>query len=75
MVAKAAVASGLARLGRKRRGQEMAKKFATWAAVVFLIFFVAFNPDTAARLARSAGTLVVNIGKGFGDFFTSVAGG
>ncbi|GAA1823403.1 hypothetical protein GCM10009835_50410 [Planosporangium flavigriseum] len=56
------------------RGQEMAKKAVTWAVIAFLVFFVAFHPDTAARVTRSLGTMVVNVGKGFGDFFTRVAG-
>ncbi|GIG74576.1 hypothetical protein HC028_15830 [Planosporangium flavigriseum] len=52
----------------------MAKKAVTWAVIAFLVFFVAFHPDTAARVTRSLGTMVVNVGKGFGDFFTRVAG-
>jgi hypothetical protein len=55
------------------RRPEMAKKFVTWVAIAFLVFFVAFHPDAAARAAHSMGTLVVNVGKGFGDFFTRVA--
>jgi hypothetical protein len=55
------------------RGPEMAKKVVTWAVIAFLVFFVAFHPDTAAHAAQSLGTLVVNVGKGFGDFFTRVA--
>ncbi|MCW2639068.1 MAG: hypothetical protein JWP76_1374 [Dactylosporangium sp.] len=51
----------------------MAKKVVTWAVIAFLVFFVAFHPDTAAHAAQSLGALVVNVGKGFGDFFTRVA--
>jgi hypothetical protein len=51
----------------------MAKKVVTWAVIAFLVFFIAFHPDTAAHVAQSLGTLIVNLGKGFGDFFTKVA--
>ncbi|HEV7899609.1 MAG TPA: hypothetical protein VGP31_17385 [Planosporangium sp.] len=51
----------------------MAKKVVTWAVIAFLVFFVAFHPDTAAQVTRSLGGLVINLGKGFGDFFTRVA--
>lgn len=51
----------------------MAKKFVTWVVIAFIVFFVAFHPDSAAKVTHSIGVLVVNVGKGFGDFFTRVA--
>lgn len=51
----------------------MAKKVITWIAIAFLVFFVAFHPDTAAHVAHSLGQLIANLGKGFGDFFTRLA--
>ncbi|MGC9664954.1 hypothetical protein ACNTMW_00150 [Planosporangium sp. 12N6] len=51
----------------------MAKKALTWIVIAFVVLFVAFNPGTAAKVTESLGALVVNIGKGFGDFFTRLA--
>jgi hypothetical protein len=56
-----------------RGGKGMAKKFVTWVVIAFIVFFVAFHPDSAAKVTHSIGVLVVNVGKGFGDFFTRVA--
>jgi hypothetical protein len=46
------------------------KKIFTWAAVGFLIFFIAFRPDGAAQMFRSMGVALMAIAQGFGDFFT-----
>jgi hypothetical protein len=48
----------------------MAKKALGWVVVLFLVFFVVSNPGGAANLTKQLGTLVVAVGKGFGDFFT-----
>jgi hypothetical protein len=53
-------------------GPVMLKKLLTWAAVAFLIFFVAFRPDSAAQVFKSVGAAIVDIAQGFGDFFTSL---
>jgi hypothetical protein len=50
----------------------MVKKILTWAAVAFLIFFVAFRPDSAAQVFKSVGAAIIDIAQGFGDFFTSL---
>jgi hypothetical protein len=50
----------------------MLKKLLTWAGVAFLVFFVAFRPDSAAQVFKSVGSAIVDIAQGFGDFFTSL---
>jgi hypothetical protein len=50
----------------------MVKKIATWGGVAFLIFFVAYRPDSAADVAQSLGSVVADMGQGFGDFITSL---
>ncbi|TWJ24156.1 hypothetical protein [Micromonospora endolithica] len=50
----------------------MVKKVFTWAGIAFLIFFVAYNPNSAADVFKSLGSGVMDIAQGFGDFFTSL---
>jgi hypothetical protein len=50
----------------------MVKKILTWGGVAFLIFFIAFRPDSAAQVAKSLGGGIVDIAQGFGDFFTNL---
>lgn len=50
----------------------MVKKILTWAAVAFLIFFVAYRPDSAADMFKSLGAGLMDVAQGFGDFFTSL---
>ncbi|WP_432825217.1 hypothetical protein [Dactylosporangium sp. CA-092794] len=50
------------------------KKTLTWAAGVFIVWFVAFRPDAAAKVVRSIGGLIGALGTGFGDFFTRLIG-
>jgi hypothetical protein len=50
----------------------MVKKILTWGAIAFLIFFIAYSPDSAAEVFRSIGNGVVDIATGFGRFFTSL---
>ncbi|MDG4833505.1 hypothetical protein O7627_29975 [Solwaraspora sp. WMMD1047] len=50
----------------------MAKKFLTWGGIAFLIFFIAFRPNSAADVFKSLGGGIVDIAQGFGDFFTSL---
>jgi hypothetical protein len=50
----------------------MVKKIATWGGIAFLLFFVAYRPDSAADVAQSMGSTVADIGRGFGDFLTSL---
>jgi hypothetical protein len=53
---------------------EMVKKVLTWASVAFLVFFVAYRPASAAQVVKSIGSGIVDIGAGFGDFFTRLVG-
>ncbi len=48
----------------------MIKKVLTWLGIAFLIFFIAFNPRSAAQVFSSLGGTVGDIAKGFGEFFT-----
>ncbi|MFY1696125.1 hypothetical protein O7623_25005 [Solwaraspora sp. WMMD791] len=50
----------------------MVKKVLTWGGIAFLIFFVAFRPDSAADVFKSVGGGIVEVAQGFGDFFTSL---
>ncbi|MFF5174251.1 hypothetical protein ACFY3U_16650 [Micromonospora sp. NPDC000089] len=50
----------------------MVKKVLTWALVAFLIFFVAYRPNSAADVFKSLGGGIMDIAQGFGDFFTSL---
>ena len=48
----------------------MMKKALAWAAVAFLIFFVAYRPVGAANVFKSLGSDIIDIAQGFGDFFS-----
>jgi hypothetical protein len=50
----------------------MIKKILTWGGVAFLIFFIAFRPASAAEVAKSIGSEIMDIATGFGDFFTNL---
>lgn len=50
----------------------MVKKILMWAVVAFLIFFIAFQPDSAADVAKTLGSALLDIAQGFGNFFTSL---
>ncbi|BCJ72228.1 MULTISPECIES: hypothetical protein [Catellatospora] len=50
----------------------MLKKILTWGGIAFLIFFVAFRPDSAANVVKTLGGTVMDIAQGFGDFFGSL---
>lgn len=52
----------------------MVKKVLTWAALAFLVFFIAFRPDSAAQMFKALGAGIMDIAQGFGDFFTSLVG-
>jgi hypothetical protein len=51
----------------------MVRKVLTWLGVAFLIFFIAFNPTSAAAVFESLGGTVADIANGFGTFFTNIA--
>jgi hypothetical protein len=50
----------------------MLKKILAWGGVAFLIFFIAFRPDSAADMFKSLGGGIMDIATGFGDFFSSL---
>lgn len=50
----------------------MVKKILTWGFVAFLIFFIAYRPESAAAVARSLGGGLVDIASGVGNFFSSL---
>lgn len=47
----------------------MVKKILTWGGIAFLIFFVAFRPDSAAVVVKTLGGGILDIAQGVGDFF------
>jgi len=50
----------------------MVKKVLTWGGIAFLIFFIAFRPDSAADVFKSIGGGIMDVAQGFGDFVTSL---
>ena len=50
----------------------MIKKVLTWCGIAFLIFFIAFNPNSAAQVFSSLGSTIGDIAEGFGQFFTQL---
>jgi hypothetical protein len=46
------------------------KKVFAWLGLGFLIFFIAFRPDSAAHTAKSIGSGLMLIAQGCGDFLT-----
>ena len=48
----------------------MVKRIFTWLFVAFLIFFVAFRPESAARVARFIGGVLVAAAHGFATFLS-----
>jgi len=50
----------------------MVKKVLTWASVAFLVFFIAYRPQSAAEVFKSIGAGIMDIATGFGDFFTNL---
>ena len=50
----------------------MLKKLLTYGGIAFLIFFIAFRPESAADVFKSIGASIADIAEGFGDFFTSL---
>ena len=48
------------------------RKIGTWGFVAFLIFFVAFRPDSAAKAVRQLGGLLAAMATGFGNFLAQL---
>jgi hypothetical protein len=45
------------------------KKFLKIAGIAFLVFFIAFRPDSASRIALRVGGVIGDLADGFGRFF------
>jgi hypothetical protein len=60
------------RYPQRRRRPAMIKKVLTWLGIAFLIFFIAFNPNSAAEVFSSLGSTIGDIAEGFGTFFTNL---
>jgi hypothetical protein len=50
------------------------KRVGVWGLVAFLVFFVAYSPDSAASVARWLGRTLAGLATGFGDFVAGVVG-
>ena len=50
----------------------MVKKVLTWLGLAFLIFFIAYRPNSAADVFKSLGGGIMDVAQGFGDFFTNL---
>lgn len=50
----------------------MLKRWVIWGGIAFIVFFVAFKPDSAAHVIGVLGSTTVDILKGVGDFFGSL---
>jgi hypothetical protein len=48
------------------------KRILSWSAVVFLVFFIAYRPQSAAQVAKSIGSAIMDLANGFGDFVTQL---
>lgn len=48
------------------------KKILTWAAVAFLVFFVAFRPDSAGNVVTTIAGTIGDIGSGFASFISNL---
>jgi hypothetical protein len=48
------------------------RKIGTWGFVAFLIFFVAFRPDSAAKAVRQLAGLLAAMANGFGTFLSQL---
>lgn len=50
----------------------MVKKIATWGGIAFLLFFIAFRPQSAAAVFSSLGNDLKDIAESFRDFIGSL---
>ncbi|MFI9528237.1 MULTISPECIES: hypothetical protein [Micromonospora] len=48
------------------------KKVLAWSFLAFLIYFMAFRPESAARMFKAIGAALVAMAQGLGDFLTSL---
>jgi hypothetical protein len=54
------------------RNGAMPKKILRWGGLAFLVFFIAYRPQSAANVVSSLGGGLLDIANGFGDFFASL---
>lgn len=47
----------------------MTKKIITWGGIAFLLFFIAFRPESVLDVLEGVGHTVEDIVHGFADFF------
>jgi hypothetical protein len=52
----------------------MIKKVLTWGGLAFLVFFIAYRPDSAANVAKAIGDGIGSVLSGMGDFLAGVVG-
>lgn len=52
----------------------MVKKILLWGGIAFLLFFIAYRPDSASDVFDSLGNTVKDIGTGLKDFIGSLIG-
>ena len=50
----------------------MVKKIFTWLFVAFLIFFVAYSPNSAAHVVRFIGGGLIGLANGFSTFLSGL---
>jgi len=50
----------------------MVKKVLSWGFLAFLVFFIAYRPESAAAVFKSLGNGLVDIATGVAQFFTSL---
>lgn len=50
----------------------MTKKILIWGGVAFLIFFIAYRPESVSEVFTSLGNTVADIARGFGDLFDRI---
>lgn len=50
----------------------MLKKVLIWGAIAFIVFFVAFRPNSAREVVGTLGSTAVAIFEGIGNFFANL---
>lgn len=55
-------------------GSPVMKKLLTWAGVAFLVFFVAFRPESAGNVVGTIAGTIGDIGAGFATFIANIVG-
>lgn len=48
------------------------KKLLIWGAVAFLVFFVAFRPESAGNVVTTIASTIGDIGSGFASFISNL---